>query len=1268
MNNNNNNRDNPNHTLDDLQHSFTKGINHVGTWARKKGKQIGKKALSSISKMVKRLVGSSIKSLIAFVGSHLLLFGVIILASIGSVILFSSMGDWVNQQEYQTKFTTNNYQEDTTKQNNSLKTGNNGYLALNKNGTSNGNKMYYVYYAMNAPRSHWYYITDNNDNIVKKARLSTGKLVNGKVRGDSPEASEIEEAYSNDNNGSSLFHYAERLSLSTDLLYLLDNTMNHDEMGAGRKGFYFTEQFVRPVSTDKHANYKSLDSRVKLTTEEKAVYAAKEKQYQEWLKAHPDSSKNGGNANSGETNTSDDTSSSGTGSAAKVMDYAKLWVTNKIPYVWGGSSGPDAGSGGADCSGFVMRVYQHFGIKSMPHNTNTQVAYILSHGGKKMPLRDAKAGDLYYWETGGNVHHVAIALGDGSFYAEPEPGKDAEHESLATAKSGGFSPSFAMELPAMRKITGGGTYSGGSDSSSTSSSVQGIMHNFSYVQRSLDTGNLVALSNQFDVEYNPKREKDVNGKNIVVSQTGKDNHAYVYSNGKVVKTKGVWNYGFGAVIKLRQITYRRYKKITKTSGKKTTTTWKRYPDKKKIVLAGLSVPVGTININKDINDQLKELNAIADAGKYSELNPLDGYYTTMPNLTNSVNAKNARMYGLDYFYDYLGNYTTFYPSYVKANMNLTDRWKALREGADSSNKSKKAMYKQIMAIADKEKAAEQSATGGSSSSSGSSKAQFYKGSHGGIKFIGSGAVQIQRTMKYWSLITKYAKMFDIDPYMMVAEAAEESGGEPGIAQGGAGGPGWGFFQFEFNGDGFGNSRKVQGYLANGKSITLTLSKGDNIQKQIKAGAAFMSEARSWVSSTKGNVAAMVIHHHKPTLGQQMAEKGHLSLGKSLGTGIDNAYLKRWLAFYGGKDPWVESVHGKVRVYGGGNTTGATGVTVANSGSDSGGQDFFSWILSTFKKVAVSLFGESSLDAQGVDIWSTTKVPEYPKQPKNEWQPAVDHYSWDSRTLHLKNEQVLDLGREWMMDLMTQNGQTTYFDDTPDNSYIVGRWLDDYVVTQFLEAQQDGSDNSTSSNNSNNDDAAKDFGSPLKGVSVKDLQVNSAMGWRNTGDINWHQGYDFQAAEGTPVTAVAKGEIVKTGYFPDQGNLVLEYFKASNVAVFYQHLSSINCKKGDEVEKGQVIGHSGHTGGDFAPHLHLSEFKNASKYLKQSSYPMPSLPTSTSTAEKTDYVSPGYSFGLNGSQVNYVQKETNRYSTSATKPSSVPGGNTPVTIGDALKHK
>ncbi len=146
-------------------------------------------------------------------------------------------------------------------------------------------------------------------------------------------------------------------------------------------------------------------------------------------------------------------------------------------------------------------------------------------------------------------------------------------------------------------------------------------------------------------------------------------------------------------------------------------------------------------------------------------------------------------------------------------MNLTDRWKALREGADSSNKSKKAMYKQIMAIADKEKAAEQSATGGSSSSSGSSKAQFYKGSHGGIKFIGSGAVQIQRTMKYWSLITKYAKMFDIDPYMMVAEAAEESGGEPGIAQGGAGGPGWGFFQFEFNGDGFGNSRKVQGIFS-----------------------------------------------------------------------------------------------------------------------------------------------------------------------------------------------------------------------------------------------------------------------------------------------------------------------------------------------------------------------------------------------------------------------------------------------------------------------
>lgn len=84
----------------------------------------------------------------------------------------------------------------------------------------------------------------------------------------------------------------------------------------------------------------------------------------------------------------------------------------------------------------------------------------------------------------------------------------------------------------------------------------------------------------------------------------------------------------------------------------------------------------------------------------------------------------------------------------------------------------------------------------------------------------------------------------------------------------------------------------------------------------------------------------------------------------------------------------------------------------------------------------------------------------------------------------------------------------------------------------------------------------------------------------------HNGADIRAVTGTNVRAPFAGTVILAGFHYYAGGSI--YIDSGNgVITAFFHLSNILLKKGDKVEKGQVVAKSGATGRVTGPHLHYS---------------------------------------------------------------------------------
>lgn len=100
----------------------------------------------------------------------------------------------------------------------------------------------------------------------------------------------------------------------------------------------------------------------------------------------------------------------------------------------------------------------------------------------------------------------------------------------------------------------------------------------------------------------------------------------------------------------------------------------------------------------------------------------------------------------------------------------------------------------------------------------------------------------------------------------------------------------------------------------------------------------------------------------------------------------------------------------------------------------------------------------------------------------------------------------------------------------------------------------------------------------------------------------HRGTDFVgSALNEDIIAPSPGKVIFTGKFYDYGNLVI-LDHGFDIKTRYAHLDKIKVKKGDFIEKGQIIGTQGNTGRSSGHHLHYEirykdEAIDPKKFLK-----------------------------------------------------------------------
>lgn len=90
---------------------------------------------------------------------------------------------------------------------------------------------------------------------------------------------------------------------------------------------------------------------------------------------------------------------------------------------------------------------------------------------------------------------------------------------------------------------------------------------------------------------------------------------------------------------------------------------------------------------------------------------------------------------------------------------------------------------------------------------------------------------------------------------------------------------------------------------------------------------------------------------------------------------------------------------------------------------------------------------------------------------------------------------------------------------------------------------------------------------------------------------FHQGIDIDGDTGDRVRAARAGRVTLAGYGDSCGGIQVQIDHGDGIATWYRHLSALSVRKGERVERGEVVGRVGNTGCSLGSHLHFAVRRN-----------------------------------------------------------------------------
>lgn len=105
-----------------------------------------------------------------------------------------------------------------------------------------------------------------------------------------------------------------------------------------------------------------------------------------------------------------------------------------------------------------------------------------------------------------------------------------------------------------------------------------------------------------------------------------------------------------------------------------------------------------------------------------------------------------------------------------------------------------------------------------------------------------------------------------------------------------------------------------------------------------------------------------------------------------------------------------------------------------------------------------------------------------------------------------------------------------------------------------------------------------------------------------GSVPFHDGIDYGAPCGTPVSAPFAGTIVFAGWDDSGYGNKVTLQRSDGAQVFYGHLSAIGVSSGQPVGAGQLLGATGTTGNSTGCHIHIGARGLTGNTLDPSAFP------------------------------------------------------------------